>query len=92
MTGKSIFVEEEQEDTDWGDPKPTPLAAPIEPASTTSADGPSTTTSTTLVSFKPQVVPIEGTSHGGLDPLGTIGPDTHASKEDRRHPRASHAV
>jgi len=45
-----------------------------------------------LVSFKPQVVPIEGTSHGGLDPLGTIGPGTHASKEDRRHPRASHAV
>ena len=26
--GESIFVEEEQEDVDWGDPELTPLAAP----------------------------------------------------------------
>jgi hypothetical protein len=85
-------VEEEEDDTDWGDAKPTPLAVPIKPASTASADEPSTTTSTTLVSFKPHVVLIDGRSHGELDPLGTIRLGTHASKDDQRHPQASHAV
>jgi hypothetical protein len=32
--GQTIFVEEEHDDADWGDPEPTPLAAPVEPAST----------------------------------------------------------
>ena len=45
--GESIFVEEEQEDADWGDPEPTPPAAPLEPATTTSAHGPDPSTSTT---------------------------------------------
>jgi hypothetical protein len=45
--GQTIFVEEEHDDADWGDPEPTPLAAPVEPASTTSADGPDPTSSTT---------------------------------------------
>ena len=27
--GESIFVEEEQEDADWGDPESTPPAAPL---------------------------------------------------------------
>jgi hypothetical protein len=35
--GQTIFMEEEH-DVDWGDPEPTPLVSPIEPASTTSAD------------------------------------------------------
>lgn len=43
--GESIFVEEE-DDADWGDLEPTPTAAPIEPASTTSAHDPDPTTST----------------------------------------------
>jgi hypothetical protein len=29
--GESIFVEQEQEDADWGDLKPTPPVAPPEP-------------------------------------------------------------
>ena len=61
---ESIFVEEEQDDAIWGDPKPPPLAAPIELASTTSTDGPST--STTLVPFElvadlgGEQTPVEG--------------------------------
>ena len=43
--GESIFVEEE-DDADWGDLEPTPAAATIEPASTTSAHGPDPTNST----------------------------------------------
>jgi len=40
-------VEEEQEHADWGDPKLTPPAAPLEPATPTSAHGPDPSSSTT---------------------------------------------
>jgi hypothetical protein len=50
--GESIFVEEEQEDSDWGDPKSTPLAAPIELAMTTSVHNPDPSTSTTWGAFE----------------------------------------
>ena len=40
-------MEEEQEDADWGDPEPTPPAAPLEPAMSTSAHGPDPSSSTT---------------------------------------------
>ena len=45
--GESIFVEEEQEDADWGDPKPTPPAAPLEPVTSTLAHGFDPSSSTT---------------------------------------------
>ena len=45
--GESIFVEEEQEDADWGDPELTPLATPLEPATSTSAHSPDPSSSTT---------------------------------------------
>jgi hypothetical protein len=35
----TIFMEEEHDDTDWGDPELSPPAAPVKPASTTSVDG-----------------------------------------------------
>jgi hypothetical protein len=38
--GLIIFVEEEHDNVDWGDPESTPPAAPIKPASTTLVDGP----------------------------------------------------
>ena len=38
--GQTIFVEEEHDDVDWGDPESTPPAAPFDLASTTSAKGP----------------------------------------------------
>jgi hypothetical protein len=46
--GETIFMEE-QDHVDWGDPEPSPLTAPVEPASTTSADRPNITSSTTWV-------------------------------------------
>jgi hypothetical protein len=51
--GQTIFVKEEHATTDLGDLEPTPPAAPVEPASTTSADGPDPTTSTTWGPLKP---------------------------------------
>jgi hypothetical protein len=51
--GQTIFVEEEHDNTDSGDLDPTPLAALVEPTSTTSADGPDPTTSSTWGSLKP---------------------------------------
>lgn len=44
--GESIFVEEEQDDADWGDPEPTPPAAPLDPATTTTVRGPDPSSST----------------------------------------------
>ena len=44
--GETIFLEEEQDDADWSDPKSSTPAAPIEPASTTLADGLDITSST----------------------------------------------
>jgi hypothetical protein len=60
--GQTIFVEEEHDDADWGDPEPTPPAAPVEPASTTSADGPDPTSSTTWGLLEP--APAE---NGGVE-------------------------
>jgi hypothetical protein len=44
--GQTIFVEEEHDDADWVAPEMTPPAAPVEPASTTTADRPDPTSST----------------------------------------------
>jgi hypothetical protein len=44
---ESIFVEENEEDADWGDVEPTSLATPIKSAMTTSAHGPNPSSSTT---------------------------------------------
>jgi hypothetical protein len=52
--GQTIFVEEEQDNTDWGDPEPSPPAAPVEPASTTSVDGPNITSSMTWGPVEPE--------------------------------------
>jgi hypothetical protein len=45
--GETIFLADEHDDTDCGDPEPTPSAAPIEPMSTTSDDRPDLASSTT---------------------------------------------
>jgi hypothetical protein len=46
--GETIFVEEEHNDTNWGDPETSPLVALVKTASTTSADGSDITSSMTL--------------------------------------------
>ena len=56
--GESIFVEEEQEDTNWGDLELTPPIAPIDLASTTSAHNPNPSTSTTWGPFKQLLQPM----------------------------------
>jgi hypothetical protein len=45
--GENIFVEENEEDTNWGDAEPTSLAALVESTMTTSAHGPDPSSSTT---------------------------------------------
>jgi hypothetical protein len=45
--GESIFMEEEQEYDDWGDPKLTRPAIPLKPAMSTLAHGPNPSSSTT---------------------------------------------
>jgi hypothetical protein len=46
-------VEEEHDDTNWVALKPTPQVAPVEPASTTTVDGPDPTPSTTWGPLEP---------------------------------------
>ena len=84
---KSIFVEEEQDDADWGDPEPTPPAAPVDPATTTSVDGPTATSSTTWGPYDqaPQLVPAapEGA------PAAVEG-EASSSREAPRHIQHRH--
>jgi hypothetical protein len=51
--GQTIFVEKEHDDTDWGDLEPTPPAAPVDPTSITSADGPDPISSNTWAPLEP---------------------------------------
>ena len=49
---------EEQEDANCGDPKPTPLAAPLEPTMSTLAHGPNPSSSTTWGPFEQPPQPM----------------------------------
>ncbi|KAM0870000.1 hypothetical protein ACQ4PT_040317 [Festuca glaucescens] len=81
-------MEEEQEDADWGDSEPTPPAAPLEPATTTSAHGLDPSTSTTWGPFEqlPQPVPA-----APEEALAVVEGEATSSREalchiQRRHP------
>jgi hypothetical protein len=54
---ESIFVEENEEDADWGDAEPTTSAALVESAMTTSAHGPNPSSSTTWGPHEPSPHP-----------------------------------
>jgi hypothetical protein len=82
--GQTIFMEEEHDDADWGDPESTPPAAPVDLASTTSDDGPDPTSSTTWGPLEP--APAET---GGVE--ATVEGESTSSREapqhiQRRHP------
>ena len=81
-------MEEEQEDADWGDPELTPPAVPLEPTTSTSAQGPDPSSSTTwgLCEQPPQPAPvapkeapaaIEGEATSSMGHLGTFSVATH---------------
>jgi len=80
--GESIFVEEEQEDVDWGDPKPTPPDAPLEPATSTSAHGPDPSSSTT---WGPCEQPPQPTPAAPEEALATVEGEATSSREAPRH-------
>jgi hypothetical protein len=57
---QAMFVEEDHDNADWGDPEPTPLATLVEPASTTLADRPDPTSSTTWGPLEPVLAKTGG--------------------------------
>jgi hypothetical protein len=63
--GETIFVEEEHDDANWGDLKPTPPTAPVEPASKTLDDGPNMSTSMTW-----GLLELESTKPTGAEATG----------------------
>jgi hypothetical protein len=55
--GESIFIEENEEDADWGDAEPISSAVPVKSAITTSAHGPDPSSSTTWGPHEPPPQP-----------------------------------
>jgi hypothetical protein len=80
--GESIFVEEDEEGTNWGDLKPTPLAAPLKLATTTSAHGPDPSSSTTWGPHEPPPQPTPATPE---EALAVVEGDATSSREAPWH-------
>ena len=85
--GESIFVEDDAEDADWGDPEPTPLAAPLASSTTTSADGPDPSSSTTWGLFEQPPQPTPAVPEEA--PTAVEGEAT-SSREAPRHIQRCH--
>jgi hypothetical protein len=81
--GQTIIVEEEHDDADWVALEPTPPAAPVEPASTTMADGPDPTPSTTWGPLEP--APAET---GGVE--AAVEGEATSSREAPQHIQHRH--
>jgi hypothetical protein len=81
--GQTIFVEEEHDDTDWVALEPTPPAAHVEPSSTTTADGPDPTPSTTWGPLEP--APAET---GGVEAV--VEGEATSSREAPQHIQHRH--
>jgi hypothetical protein len=72
--GQTIFVEE-YNDVDWVTLEPTPPVAPVEPTSTTTADGPDPTPSTTWGLLEPAFAETGGVKvavEGEANPQGRL--------------------
>jgi hypothetical protein len=79
---ESIFVEENEEDVDWGHAKPTSSAAPVESAMTTLAHGLDLSSSTTWGPHEPPppeeaTIVVEGRRLLQEKHLGTFSVATH---------------
>jgi hypothetical protein len=81
--GQIIFVEEEHDDADWVALEPTPPAALVEPASTSTTDRPDPTPSTTWGPLEP--APVET---GGVE--AAIDGDATSSREAPHHIQCRH--
>jgi hypothetical protein len=75
-------MEEEQEDADRGDPELTPSAAPLEPATSTSAHSPDPSSFTT---WGPCKQPPQPMSVAPEEVLATVEGEATSSREAPRH-------
>jgi hypothetical protein len=81
--GETIFVGEEHDDVDLGDPEPCPPAAPVEHASTTLDNGPDITSSTTWC-------PLESDGAGLRGVQAIVEGDTTSLREALGHIQHNH--
>jgi hypothetical protein len=80
--GESIFVEENEEDADWGDVEPTSLATPVESPTTTSAHGPDPSSSITWGPCEP---PPQPASTKPEEALAAVEGEVTSLREAPRH-------
>jgi hypothetical protein len=85
--GESIFVEENEEDANWGDVEPTSSATPIESAMTTLAHDPDPSSSTTWGPYEPP--PQHALTEPEEAPAIVEGEAT-SSREEPRHIQRRH--
>ena len=85
--GESIFVEENEEDADWGDAEPTSSAAPVESATTTSSHGPDPSSSTIWGPHKP---PPQPTSAAPEEAPAAMEGEATSLREAPRHIQRRH--
>jgi hypothetical protein len=85
--GESIFIEENKEDANWGDIKPTSSAALVESTTTTSAHGPDPSSSTTWGMHK---TPPQSTSATPKEASAVVEGEATSSREVPRHIQRCH--
>ena len=79
--GKTIFVEEEQDDG-WGVSDTPPLAAPVDPVTSTSSHGPDPTSSTT---WGPVEQPLQAEQTIPEEAPAFVEGEATSSREAPRH-------
>jgi hypothetical protein len=85
--GESIFIEENEEDADWGDAEPISLAVPVESATTTSAHRPDSSSSTT---WGPHEPPSQPTPAAPEEAPAAVEGEATSSREAPRHIQRRH--
>jgi hypothetical protein len=85
--GESIFVEENEEDADWGDVELISSAIPVESTTTTSAHGPDPSSSTT---WGPHEPPPQPTPVAPEEALAAIEGEATSLREAPRYIQRHH--